>query len=68
MFYSDQEVANLIGMSASTIRGQRHKRKHSLDHWFQIDPIYIGKMPKYKRSEVEELIEGFEMLRGLVPS
>jgi hypothetical protein len=56
-FYNDNEIAALLGMSSSWVRGQRFKRKHGEEHVLTIDPVYIGKMPKYDRVEVDEFVE-----------
>lgn len=55
-FFKDSEVATLLGMSSSWVRGQRFKRRRGQEHFLAVDPIYIGKMPKYHRSEIESFI------------
>ena len=50
-FVNDQWLANQIGMKIATIRSQRFKRLHGYEHWLDIDPVYIGSKPRYRRSE-----------------
>lgn len=56
MFYSDKDVANLLNMSPSWVRGQRFKRRHDVDHILDLEPKYIGRCPRYLASEVEAFI------------
>jgi hypothetical protein len=62
LFFNDNEIAALLGMSASWVRGERFKRKNGKKHTLSIDPVYIGKMPKYHRSDIEDLIEDLSSL------
>jgi hypothetical protein len=55
-FYTDKDIARRLGLSASWIRVQRHKRKMGLPHVLEISPRYIGSSPRYVRDEVEALI------------
>ena len=55
-FYTDKDVARRLNMSASWVRGQRHKRRHGEPHILDLEPRYIGSCPRYVRHEVEELI------------
>jgi len=51
-FVTDSWLANQLQMAVATIRSQRFKRLHDLDHWLDIAPIYIGSKPRYRRSDV----------------
>jgi hypothetical protein len=55
-FYSDKDVARRLGVSASWVRGQRHKRAHGLHHIFDLTPRYIGSCARYVAEEVEAFI------------
>lgn len=55
MFICDKDVARLLGMSPSWVRGQRYKRRRGLDHFLQIDPCLISSAVRYRRTEVEAL-------------
>lgn len=55
-FYSDNDVATRLKMSASWVRGQRHKRKHGLPCDFDLEPRNIGRSVRYSREEVEAFI------------
>ena len=50
---SDADIAHRIGVSKSCIRGQRFKRRHNESHWFVVDPVYVGKCPRYREYDVE---------------
>jgi hypothetical protein len=53
LFLNDKEVARLLGLSPSWVRGQRYKRSHGLPHILDLQPRYIGTCPRYVRDEVE---------------
>lgn len=55
-FYSDKDVARRLNMSASWVRGQRHKRSHGQPHILDLEPRYIGSCARYVRDEVEALV------------
>lgn len=57
-FYNDKEVARLLSMSPSWVRGQRFRRQHGEEHIFDLDPCYLGKSPRYSRASVEAFVEG----------
>jgi hypothetical protein len=56
MFLNDKEVARLIGLSPSWVRGQRYKRSHGLPHILDLQPRYIGCCPRYVRGEVDAFL------------
>jgi predicted DNA-binding transcriptional regulator AlpA len=49
----DREVAETLAVSRSTIRKQRFDRRRGAPHWFTLDPIMIGSVPRYRASDVE---------------
>ena len=53
---NDNRVALKLDTKPVTIRGQRHKRKHGLPHWFKVDAVYIGSSPRYFLHEVDAWI------------
>lgn len=57
-FVDDQWLADRIGMKIATIRSQRFKRRHGQKHWLELDPVYIGSKPRYRRAEVLEWLRG----------
>jgi hypothetical protein len=61
-FLTDKEVARIIGLSPSWVRGQRHKRSHGLPHLLDLEPRYIGTCPRYVRTEVEAFIAALAAL------
>lgn len=50
-FVTDSWLADQLQMAVATIRSQRYKRLHGLDHWLDLAPIYLGSRPRYRRSE-----------------
>jgi hypothetical protein len=50
---ADSAVARALSISPTTIRQQRFRRRHSLPHWFPLDPVMIGSVPRYRLTEVE---------------
>ena len=53
----DAEVAKWLGMSPSWVRKQPFNRRHGLDHVFDIDPLLIGSVPRYRRAVVFDWID-----------
>lgn len=51
-FVGDGWVAAQIGMKISTIRVQRFNRRHGRPHWLDIDPVFIGSKPRWRRADV----------------
>lgn len=56
VFYSDRDIASLLNLSASWVRGQRHKRRNGIDHILNVDPRYIGSCPRYLKSEIDAFV------------
>ena len=56
-FVDDQWLSLHIGMKVATIRSQRFKRRHGLDHWLDLDPVMIGTKPRYRLSEALAWLE-----------
>jgi hypothetical protein len=56
-FVTDRWLADQLQMAVATIRSQRFKRLHGLDHWLDLAPIYIGSKPRYRRSEATEWLQ-----------
>lgn len=55
-FYTDKEVARKLSLSASWVRVERHKRRKGLPHTLNVDPRYIGKCPRYLRTEIDAFV------------
>jgi hypothetical protein len=52
-FVNDVWLADQLLMSVATIRSQRFRRRHGLDHWLHLDPVMIGSKPRYDRAKAE---------------
>ncbi len=50
-FVTDRWLSDQLQMAVATIRSQRFKRRHGLNHWLDLDPIYIGSKPRYRLSD-----------------
>jgi len=50
-FVTDAWLADQLQMAIPTIRSQRFKRLHGLDHWLDLAPVYLGSRPRYRRSD-----------------
>lgn len=55
-FLNDKEIARILGLSPSWVRGQRYKRLHGLPHILDLQPRYIGSCPRYVRDEVHAFV------------
>ena len=53
----DAEIGNLLSISRSWVRKQRFNRRHDLPHVFNIDPVLIGSVPRYRRTDVFDWID-----------
>lgn len=51
----DKEVANIFGMSHSWVRKERFLRRHNQPHFLTVDPVIIGKSPRYIKDDIEKL-------------
>jgi hypothetical protein len=49
---ADGAIARALSISPVTIRKQRFDRRHGRPHWFTVDPVMIGSVPRYRASEV----------------
>ena len=53
---NDRQIADMLCMSVSWVRGQRFKRRHGEQHTLTLDPVMIASVPRYRRSEVIALV------------
>ena len=53
---NDAEIARLLCMSRSWVRKQRFNRRRGLLHVFDIDPVMIGSVPRYRLEDVRAWI------------
>ena len=53
----DAEIAQLVSLSRSWVRKQRWSRRHGHPHAFDIDPVMIGSVPRYRLRDVLTWIE-----------
>jgi hypothetical protein len=53
-FLSDKDIAQILSVTPSCIRKQRYLRKIGEDHFLKIEPVYIGRSPRYRSSEMNE--------------
>ena len=65
-FLKDKDIARLLNISASWVRGQRHKRAHGLPHIFNLEPRLIGSCVRYSTAEVQAFIAAIE--QGGIPN
>ncbi len=47
-FVRDAEIAAYLRVSCSWVRKQRMYRMRGIPHFFSVDPVYIGSMPRYR--------------------
>lgn len=55
-FLNDKDIARILNLSPSWVRGQRFKRKHGLAHILDLEPRYIGSLPRYVRGDVDAFV------------
>lgn len=62
---NDRQVADILGMSQPWVRQQRFLRRHGKPHVFDVDPVLIGRSPRYCLDDVEAWIERRRMQADL---
>lgn len=55
-FLNDKQVARKLSLSDSWVRVQRHYRMKGKPHVLTVDPKYIGKCPRYLRTEIDAFV------------
>jgi hypothetical protein len=55
---NDMDIAGILGVSKPWVRVERFKRRHGESHNFNIDPVMIGSMPRYRIADVHAWIKG----------
>lgn len=56
-FYSDRDIAKMLKVSPSWVRGQRFNRRHGRDHCLDVDPVMVGSLPRYAPEAIEDWVE-----------
>ncbi|MBL1146214.1 MAG: DNA-binding protein [Proteobacteria bacterium] len=54
---SDKDLAEMFGMSASWVRQQRFKRRNGDEHSLTIDPVMVGRCPRYRANDVKKWMD-----------
>lgn len=57
---NDKEVAKALALSPSWVRKQRYLRQRGLPHQLTVDPIRVGRSPRYRREDMEKWMEGLD--------
>ncbi len=68
-FLNDKDIAAELCLSRSWVRKQRWLRSHGLDHVFTVDPVMIGRVPRYRQGDLQswtERLGGLKEARGAV--
>ena len=63
-FWNDKEIATELRMSVSWVRKQRWLRRHGQEHVLTIDPVMIGKTPRYQCEVVMSWFEELNQVGG----
>jgi len=54
---SDDDIALHLSLSVSWVRKQRWLRKRNEDHSLTIDPVHIGKTPRYRTEDFQAWLD-----------
>jgi hypothetical protein len=54
---SDGDIARFLSISKSWVRKERWARRHELKHTFTVDPVMIGRCPRYRLTDVQAWLE-----------
>lgn len=52
-YLCDKDVAKILCVSPAWVRKQRYLRKNEAEHILPVSPVYIGRNPRYKSSEIQ---------------
>ena len=58
-YENDKRLAARLDLSTSWVRKQRWLRRHGQDHILTIDPVMIGRSPRYKTADIEIWLDSF---------
>lgn len=61
---NDGAIARLVCMSKSWVRKERFNRRHGLAHTLSLDPVMIGRCPRYRWADVQAWLECQGVRRG----
>ena len=56
-FLTDHQVASLLKLSTAWMRKQRHLRKTGKPHILTVDPVLIGKIPRYRSEDIKNWLD-----------
>jgi len=59
-FLSDKDLAQILSVSPSWVRKQRHLRNKGEKHTLEINEVYIGSSPRYLASDLSAWLEGLK--------
>ena len=54
---SDGDIAGFLAISKSWVRKERFCRRHGLKHTLTLDPVMIGRCPRYRLADVQAWLE-----------
>ena len=63
---ADREIARALSISPVTNRKQRFDRRHGLPHWFTVDPVMIGSVPRYRQVEIKAWLASLTNRREVI--
>ena len=58
--FNDRMIADLVGMSPSWVRLHRHLRRYGKPHALPLDPIFVGKKPRYLPEQVHDWFDALK--------
>jgi hypothetical protein len=58
---NDHKVAKMLSISPEWVRNQRWRRRRGLEHVLTVEPVMIGRSPRYRIEDVETWIAELEV-------
>ncbi len=55
---SDEDIAKILKLTPAWVRKQRYLRRKECPHAFDIDPVLVGGMPRYRYMDVQNWVNG----------
>lgn len=60
----DGDIARFLSISKSWVRKERFSRRHGLKHTLTLDPVMIGRCPRYRLADVQAWLERQGVIMG----
>ena len=53
-YLSDKDIAEILSVSSSWVRKQRHLKRKGEDNLLPVEAVYIGSSPRYRALDIKK--------------